>query len=357
MHPNPRRIVPVVVILALAALAYWYFALRPAAAEEGALAASGTIEAASANVSPELAGRVTAVNAMEGEAVPAGAVLVEFDSRLLTAQRAQAAAQLEALQAAQSAAEAAHDAAQANLALLDAGPSAEQLAVAQTVVDRSALALEAAEDAYDALPDAARDTAEGRSLQAQRDQAEAALANAQAQYDLLAAGARAEQLAAAEAQATAAQWQAAAAGAQAAAAQAGLDALDAQIAKLSVAAPVDGVVLARLIEPGEVASPGAVLLVLGQLDEMTITVYVPEDRYGEVRLGMPAAVTVDSFPGESFAAVVAHIADQAEFTPRNVQTAEGRKTTVFAVRLTLANPDGRLKPGMPADVTFAASGN
>ncbi len=80
--------------------------------------------------------------------------------------------------------------------------------------------------------------------------------------------------------------------------------------------------------------------------------YIPEDRYGNVRLGQMARVSVDSFPGQEFNATVARIADQAEFTPRNVQTQEGRRTTVFALELIVDDPDGRLKPGMPADVTF-----
>jgi hypothetical protein len=63
-------------------------------------------------------------------------------------------------------------------------------------------------------------------------------------------------------------------------------------------------------------------------------------------------MSVDSFSGETFEATVIRIADQAEFTPRNVQTEEGRKTTVFAVELSVANPEGKLKPGMPADVDF-----
>jgi multidrug resistance efflux pump len=290
--------------------------------------------------------------AQEGQAVHTGDVLVWFDTAQLLAQQQQTQAALEAAQAAQGAAEAAHAAAEANLALLDAGPSDEQLAVAQTVVDRAELAVEAAQEAYDALAEEARDTANGRALRAQLDQAEAGLANAQAQYDLTAAGARPEQISAAEAQVEAAQWQATAAGAQAAAAQAALDVLGVQLGKLTLAAPADGVVLQRAIEPGEVASPAAVLMVLGRLDELTITVYVPEDRYGVIQLGQAAEVSVDSFPGQVFAAAVTHIADQAEFTPRNVQTADGRKTTVFAVKLTLANPGGRLKPGMPADVVF-----
>jgi HlyD family secretion protein len=63
-------------------------------------------------------------------------------------------------------------------------------------------------------------------------------------------------------------------------------------------------------------------------------------------------VSVDSFPGASFAASVINIADQAEFTPRNVQTVEGRKNTVFAIKLKVSDPENRLKPGMPADVSF-----
>ncbi len=367
MHPNPRRVLPVIVLLALAGIGYWYFfgGGRPTAAN-GALSASGTIEAVQVNVNPELGGRVVAVNAAEGEAVTAGAVLVQLDTTLLEAQRAQAAAAAAAAgnvyaasQSALAAAQAAAEAAQANAALLKAGPSTEQLAVAQTVIDKSQIAVDALQTSYDDLSEAAKDTANGKSLKQQLDTAIATLANAQAQYDLVKAGARAEQVAAAEAQARAAQAQAEAAQAQVNAtqgqvdvAQAAVAVLDAQIAKLTIKAPADGVVLARAIEPGEVAAPGSTLLVIGELGELTITVYVPEDRYGNVRLGEAAQVTVDSFAGEQFTATVAHIADQFEFTPRNVQTAEGRKTTVFAVKLTIANPEGKLKPGMPADVKF-----
>jgi len=112
------------------------------------------------------------------------------------------------------------------------------------------------------------------------------------------------------------------------------------------------VVLARNIEPGEVVLSGAPALTLGQLDHLTITVYIPENHYGEVKLGDLATVNIDSFPSMLIYATVTRIADQAEFTPRNVQTAEGRQTTVFAVELSIDNPAGLFKPGMPADVTF-----
>jgi len=135
-------------------------------------------------------------------------------------------------------------------------------------------------------------------------------------------------------------------------AEASLVLLDTQIEKLTVYAPVDGVILTRNVEPGEFVQPGAVALTMASLNNLTITVYVPEGRYGEITLGQHADVTVDSFPGETFNAEVIHIADQAEFTPRNVQTMEGRSSTVYAVKLKVADTEGKLKIGMPADVAF-----
>ena len=94
------------------------------------------------------------------------------------------------------------------------------------------------------------------------------------------------------------------------------------------------------------------MLVIANLDKMTLTIYVPEDQYGKINLGQEYPITVDSFPGQVFMGKVTHIADQPEFTPRNVRTVQGRKNTVYAVRLPIPNPDHALKPGMPADVTL-----
>lgn len=137
-------------------------------------------------------------------------------------------------------------------------------------------------------------------------------------------------------------------------AQAALNLIDVQLKKLTITSPVDGVVLARNVELGEVALAGATAITLGQLNKLTITVYIPENRYGEVKLGDKAAVSIDSFPAQVFYAKVTRISDQAEFTPRNVQTAEGRATTVYAVQLSVDNTAGLLKPGMPANVSFIA---
>ena len=135
-------------------------------------------------------------------------------------------------------------------------------------------------------------------------------------------------------------------------AQANLNLLDTQVSKLTIYAPMDGVVLARNVDPGEFVQPGGAALTMADFNELTITVYVPEDRYGEIHLGQTVDVTVDSFPGETFTATVSYISDQAEFTPRNVQTVAGRSATVYAVKLKVSDPNGKLKLGMPADVVF-----
>jgi multidrug resistance efflux pump len=119
-----------------------------------------------------------------------------------------------------------------------------------------------------------------------------------------------------------------------------------------IRSPINGVVLERLVEPAELVTPGSTIIVVADLSELTLTVYVPEDHYGQILLGQTYPVTVDSFPGQTFSGRVSHIANEAEFTPRNVQTVEGRSSTVFAIELDLAATGGRLKPGMPADVIF-----
>ncbi|MGA7193161.1 MAG: efflux RND transporter periplasmic adaptor subunit [Anaerolineales bacterium] len=135
-------------------------------------------------------------------------------------------------------------------------------------------------------------------------------------------------------------------------AQSNVDLLNTQITKLTMVSPMDGIILTRNVEPGEYVQPGADALTMADISHLTITVYIPEDLYGKISLGLPATMKVDSFPGETFNAKVSYISDQAEFTPRNVQTVEGRSSTVYAIKLTVSDPQGQLKPGMPADVTF-----
>ncbi len=136
-------------------------------------------------------------------------------------------------------------------------------------------------------------------------------------------------------------------------AQADVDLINLQIERLVVNAPVAATVMTRGIQPGEVLQPGVPALTLGELDHLRITIYVPEDLYGQISLGDKAQVTSDSFPGEVFDAVVSRIANQAEYTPRNVQTQADRSTTVYAIELSVVDTAGKLKPGMPTDVKFA----
>jgi multidrug efflux pump subunit AcrA (membrane-fusion protein) len=139
-------------------------------------------------------------------------------------------------------------------------------------------------------------------------------------------------------------------------AQAALNTLEVQLSKKTLKSPRDGWVVERLIHEGELAAPGATLLTLADLREVTLTVYVAEDEIGRVMIGQPVAVTVDSYPGRTFKGQVSYISSQAEFTPKNVQTKEERVNTVFAVKVRLSNPDHALKPGMPADAVILESG-
>ena len=176
-------------------------------------------------------------------------------------------------------------------------------------------------------------------IEAQYRAAGATVQVAQAQLDASQAGATGEEIAIAEA--------------QVAQAQAALDSLTVLRDKQIIVAPVGGLVLELSIHEGELAAPGATMLELGDLDQVTLTVYVPEDKLGQVRIGQRVEVRVDSFPDRPFTGRVVAIADEAEFTPRNVQTQEERVNMVFAVDVRIPNPDHALKPGVPADAVIA----
>ncbi len=445
-HKRPP--VPVIVILLLILLVGGYFGLQALFAENNdGLRASGTIEAVVVNISPEMTGKVTDVQAGEGESVKAGDPLLYLDDSLLTAQLAVAAAQVDTASAAAVTAEAALASAehQYDLAVQSALTAeqasqardwrfsapvefnqpawyftqVEQLDSAQAEADAAQAALneaiadlprviaslengvfldaekrlsnaraaflvadevkinadyaaeggglrDAAYDAYNAALDEVRvaqneynaqlTTQTAREVQEARGKvivAQQRYNSAQARLSAMKTGYFSPPVVTAQyglAQAKAAAEQAHSAVSQA---QANLDLLQTQIAKLTVYAPIDGTLLTRNVEPGEFVQPGATVFTLANLEDLTITVYVPEDRYGEISLGQQAEVNVDSFPGETFQAQVTNIADTAEYTPRNVQTVEGRSATVYAVKLKVQDPEGKLKPGMPADVKFS----
>lgn len=177
--------------------------------------------------------------------------------------------------------------------------------------------------------------AQAEAARAAYDVAEAAADVARANLAVLQAGAPAEQITAAVALAERA--------------EAALRAVRARRQQAAVVAPQAGIVTDIVLHEGEVAAPGAAIVQLARPEEVTLTVYVPEPDMGRVTVGQRATVWVDSFPDRAFEGTVTRVAERAEFTPKNVQTREERADTVFPVKITLANPEGLLKPGMPAD--------
>jgi HlyD family secretion protein len=122
-----------------------------------------------------------------------------------------------------------------------------------------------------------------------------------------------------------------------------------QIGKTRIVSPISGVVLQRLVEPGEVLAPGEPIAVLADLSSVKLKVFITEQVLGKIRLGAQAHVRIDAFPGRDFPATVSQVDAQAQFTPRDVHVADERSRTVYGVTLRAPNPDGLLKAGMPAD--------
>lgn len=136
-------------------------------------------------------------------------------------------------------------------------------------------------------------------------------------------------------------------------AEAAVDALRLQVERTTLYAPAGGIVLVRSIHKGELATPGLPLLTLADLDTVRLTLYIPENLYGQVQLGHSVRVFVDSYPGRAFQGEVVYISPEAEFTPKDVQTEKERVHLVYAVRVRVPNPGHLLKPGMPADAEIA----
>lgn len=126
----------------------------------------------------------------------------------------------------------------------------------------------------------------------------------------------------------------------------------AALADTRLAAPSGGTVIDRLVEPGELVAPGTPVATLINLKDLYVRVYVAEKDIGKLRLGNPARISVDAFPGRSFDGKVVEVAQRAEFTPKEAHMKDEREKLVFGVKVHVDNPQGYLKPGMPADVTI-----
>ncbi len=123
-----------------------------------------------------------------------------------------------------------------------------------------------------------------------------------------------------------------------------------QVSWLTVTAPAPGVVLNRYHEPGEWARPGAALLTLGDLSEVWALFFVEQPMLARLSLGQEIEGRLPELPGRTFPGRIVLIRDQAEFTPKNVQTREERTRLVYGVKLSFPNPDRVLKPGMTLEV-------
>ena len=223
--------------------------------------------------------------------------------------------------------------------------------IAQDLFDEASSELDATQSSYDRIltTTAAKDVLEARSRFAV---AQRRYENALNNFSQLQTGVQSLQFEAAKAAVTMAETGVAQAEANLLQAQAALEVFEIQMDKFVVKAPIDGIVLSRNLESGEIIVPGSVTIVIGQLEEVRLTVYIPEDKYGQIQLGQSVTISVDSFPDEIFQGQVVRIADEAEFTPRNVQTVEGRLATVYAVDILVPNSNLKLKPGMPADIVI-----
>lgn len=373
-------------------------------------AASGVIQASEVRIAAETSGLAKSVLVSAADRVEAGAPLIELSNTDLEAQVEQARAALSA--------------AEAEARQVNAGPTREQVAVAQAQVT---VTRAERDRAYAAWQAAQRQLTQPQDLQGQVVAAESAVALAEQQVELSKASlekarsdAQGTTFGSLERQvydlrASAAEWRVAAAEADQAAAQANLKALQDMIdnplalqakadrakgdwevaqaacavsaarladltngatpeeksaaqarlqvastrlelaqhsaSRLVVAAPLAGTVLDVSVHPQETVVAGATLMTLADLENLRLTVFVPQTQLGQVHVGQAVRVVVDSYPESEFTGRVLAVADEAEYTPRNVSTKDGRTNTVFAVLIGLANPDGRLKPGMSADVT------
>ena len=285
---------------------------------------SGTIECTQVEVAPLVAGRILELPVEEGGVVTQGQVLAVLDSRDYVLRRDEAQAAL--------------GVAQAQRDLMVAGSRDEDIRRARAQVREAQAAADAAAADFQRVE---KVFAQSSATEKQRDDARAmadrtsaSLAAAQEQLDRLVKGHREQEIRGAQA----AMDQAAARLAQA----------EKAVADCQVTAPRDGTVTVKVREAGEFVNAGLPLVTLSRLDEVWLSLYVPEDRLFRVKLGAPVTVKLDGDPAD-YRGAITFVSPEAEFTPRNAQTPDERAKLVYRVKVTLPNPDGVFKPGMPAD--------
>ena len=128
-----------------------------------------------------------------------------------------------------------------------------------------------------------------------------------------------------------------------------------QLADADLYAPANGVIQNRILEPGDMVSPQTPVYTLALTDPVWVRAYIAESDLGKIRLGMLAQVSTDSYPGKYYRAWVGFISPTAEFTPKSVETTDVRTSLVYQVRIFVCNPQNQLRLGMPATVTIPLS--
>jgi HlyD family secretion protein len=327
---NKRRRPFLVIPALLAGAAIAFFLLR-GDGNDNLVEASGTVEATEADLGFQLPGRIDRIAVREGDEVSRGAELAWLDRRELLAQRDAATAQAAA--------------AKARLTELERGFREEEIAQGRTFVRAAEQRLRDAERDLER----ARRLYEGGAISRQRlDDAATALTLAESEYErtqealrVLERGPRIEQIAAQRS--------------QLAQTEAIVDQLDAALEHAVVRAPFDGVVTVRHREPGESAPAGAPVLSVMDPGDRWIRIYVREEDVGRLALGGAAEISADAYPERTYPGRIVFIANEAEFTPRNVQTTAERVKLVYRVKVQIeADSTFDLKPGLPADVRLAA---
>lgn len=343
-----KRVLIVFAVLTVILVVVLALRLKAQRAEaERAPGSSGVLEGTTVTVSARLPGRLTRVLVDEGQAVKAGDLLAELDCAEpdagVAGAEAQVAAALAQVAALRVQAEAA--ALQAEAARRQVGAQAAQIGSLR-VQQRNAVRQTARAETLkknDAMPDAQVETYQTAAADlGERVRA----ANAAVQAGQAGADAAARQAASVEAGIAASEK-------QATAAEAGLTRARAVQAECHLLAPTDGVVTLRAREPGEVVLPGSAVIELTDDTSLKARFYVANADLGAAAPGVTVEAEADAFPGQRFPGTVLRVARVAEFTPRTVQTRSDRERLVYAVEALIENPEGKLRAGMPVEVTLA----
>ena len=299
--------------------------------------ASGYVEATEVRVAAEVGGRIVELLVDEGKRVAAGDLIARVDAadveiamRRAQAERDQASAQLRLVQAGPRTEDVRQARAQAQSAEADVAAAQAELDAAAADLQRFEALLRVNAGSRKQRDDAAtrREVAAAR-VAAARERARAA----EAAVAGLRAGSRAEEIAAARARVSATEAQ--------------LASLEKNLADAQVRSPVGGTVTSKLVDAGEMIAPRAPLVVVSDLDHAWANVYVDEPLVPRLRLGQAATLVTDA--GQRIPGTVTFISPRAEFTPRNVQTADERSKLVYRIKVTVDNREGILKPGMPVE--------